>query len=122
MLYDKLIYKLTWDTNIETLRRYLSGDKTLPIKNKLQIEAIKKLIPLLIEKQEEENKEFIEDFMNSKLTKLAIFKLQEDNTKRRKKYFGIDETIKTMYKIINKAWQSSNNENIIEMLQEYLQG
>ena len=121
MTINNFIDKLEWDTNIITLKKYLDGKKPIPLKSELERNLVMKQLPSLIKKQEESNEEFLEDFINSKLTHLAVYKLQKDNARKGKKYFNIAEVSKVMLQIIQKVGQEHNNKNVRKMLDEFLQ-
>lgn len=132
MTFDKFITKLKLDTNAETLKKYLSGEKRIPLTNPLEVQAIKTMLPQIILDNEKDSEEFIQHFVNSKLTNLALYKLQKDNIKKGKKYFNMYEVMECMLDIIDTAHRAeagrkklsdrTEKTNLSQMLSEYMKG
>ena len=125
MTYKSFLNKLKWDTSLEDMRKYLTGENHLPVAVKKYRSQLVKDIKRLITKQEKDNEQWSKEFTSSPLFKLAFHKLGYTEYRGRldedRIYGSLYRTAKIMKQIVDKVDYSKakGGTNLQEMLKEY---
>jgi len=98
MTLKKFLNKIKWDTSVVDLKKYLSGDKHIPLRNKKELDIAKDYIKEQIPFRQKNNEQFCYDFLTSDMCHLAEVLLL-----KRKRKITKNNLINTAFDILNTA-------------------
>ena len=107
------------------IRQYLSGKKTIPLPFEAR-QKIEKLLPKIIKQSEKEDNKLAEQFINSRLVNLGLYKYQKEHPDIVSVYEWrqILDMWKETYNILNTAnrecYKDINKAETPKMLKDYI--